>query len=113
MTLAIGYMVGSVPVAVLVARRNGVPDLRAERSYTIIVRTQVILGAITAGPGGAISFTVGTTPGKTYRVEYKDDLNTVPWTTLPPDRLAAGSSLTINDTIGANPQRFYRVLQLD
>ncbi len=28
MTLAIGYMVGSVPVAVLVARRNGVPDLR-------------------------------------------------------------------------------------
>jgi glycerol-3-phosphate acyltransferase PlsY len=27
-TLAIGYVVGSVPIAVLIARRNGVPDLR-------------------------------------------------------------------------------------
>ena len=92
---------------------NGAPSLRAERSYTVIVRTQVILGGITAGPGGAISFTIGTIPGKTYRVEYKDDLNTVPWTTLPPDQVATGSTLTINDTIGANPQRFYRVQQRD
>jgi hypothetical protein len=92
---------------------NGAPVLRAEHNYTIVVRTAILLGGITTDGNGMISFTVSTTPGKTYRVEYKDDLNAALWTPLPPDHVAAGASITINDTIGANPQRFYQVRQLD
>ena len=92
---------------------NGTPSLHTDRTFTVIVRAAVVLGGITAGPGGMISFTVLTQPGKTYRVEYKNALTDTMWIPLPPDHPALGTSLTINDTIGPQPQRFYRVVQLD
>jgi hypothetical protein len=92
---------------------SGTPVLRAERTFTAIVRAAVLLGGITAGPGGMISFNVLTTPGKTYRVEYKHALTDAMWIQLPPDHPAAGTSLTIEDTIGPQPQRFYRVVELE
>ena len=92
---------------------NGAPVLYTERTFTVVVRAAVLLGGITAGPGGMISFTVLTTPGKTYRVEYKNALTDTMWIPLPPDHPALGTSLTINDAIGPQPQRFYRVVQLD
>jgi len=92
---------------------NGIPVLRAERTFTVVVRAAVLLGGITAGPGGTISFKVLTTPGKTYRVEYKNALTDTMWIHLPPDHPANGTSLTINDTIGMMPQRFYQVVELE
>jgi hypothetical protein len=44
-----------------------------------------------------------------------DDLddNPVDWQPLGPDLPATGNTLTITDPIGARPQRFYRILQVD
>ena len=92
---------------------NGAPVLHDEQTFTVIVRTAVVLGEVTAGPGGMISFTILTKPGKTYRVEYKTALTDAMWIHLPPDHPAAGTSLTINDTIGPDPKRFYRVVELE
>lgn len=100
-------------VITLRATDNGTPVLTAERTFTVTVRAAVLLGGITAGPGGMISFNVLTTPGKTYRVEYKNALTDAVWIPLPPDHPAGGTSLTINDAIGMQPQRFYRVVELD
>ena len=72
----------------------------------------LITGGSVDVAGGNVSFTVGTTAGKTYRVEYKMNLNDTNWQPLGPDRLATGSSLTVTDVIGTNPQRFYRVIEL-
>lgn len=104
---------GTTNVIILRVTDNGPLNLSAARSFTVVVRTAILLSGITAGPGGTISFTVGTIPGKTYRVEYKNDLNDTMWTHLPPDHPAMSTSLTIMDTIGMQPQRFYRVVQLD
>jgi len=55
-----------------------------------------------------------TIHGKTYRVEYKNDLNDQQWAPLGGgDYLAAGSSLSILDPVGDIRQRFYRILQVD
>ena len=61
---------------------------------------------------GDLALTWRTISGKTYRLEYKNDLHEPQWSALG-DHPATGFSLTISDRIGATPQRFYRVRQLD
>lgn len=51
---------------------------------------------------------VGTTPGLTCQVEFKDDLADN-WTPLIPPFTASAASHTIIDSVAASPQRFYRV----
>ena len=65
--------------------------------------------------GNQISISFQTIPGKTYRVEYKDDLNAATWQRLTNQDYAAGpaTSLTVNDDMTGRSQRFYRIVQLD
>ena len=65
--------------------------------------------SISVAGGTQVSFTVSTISGRTYRAEYKDDLSQPSWIPLGSDRVATGSTLTIQENIGANPRRFYRV----
>ncbi len=58
---------------------------------------------------GSIQFQAAVIPGRTYRVEYKDDLNTSVWTQLGANRTATDPILTISDTTDS-PQRFYRLM---
>jgi hypothetical protein len=46
-------------------------------------------------------------------VEYKNDLHSALWQPLGAERTAVGTSLTIIDNIGLQPQRFYRITILD
>jgi hypothetical protein len=64
--------------------------------------------------GNQITIGFQTIPGKTYRVEYQDNLNAAVWQRLNnQDYVAAGARLVVQDNIGANPQRFYRIVQID
>ena len=65
-----------------------------------------------AGPGGQITFTIDTIPGRTYRAYYKDDLAAETWTQLARDFVAANETASLTDTL-ASAQRFYRVQQVD
>jgi hypothetical protein len=62
--------------------------------------------------GGIVSFSFATTAGRTYRVDYKNDLNAADWIPLGGNRPGTGASLIITDTLGASPQRFYRTALL-
>jgi regulation of enolase protein 1 (concanavalin A-like superfamily) len=62
--------------------------------------------------GSIVSFSFGTTPGQTYRVDYKNDLNEADWTPLGSSQVALGSSISVTDNISASPQRFYRAVLL-
>jgi len=64
-----------------------------------------------ANGGYAIRFV--TVPDKTYRVEFKSALEESNWQQLDADQVATGESLTVNDGLAANSQRFYRILVLD
>ncbi len=62
---------------------------------------------------GRVALSFQAIAGKTYRVEYKDALDDPVWTALGSDLTATTSALIITDNIGANSQRFYRVLVVD
>jgi hypothetical protein len=64
-------------------------------------------------PGGTVSLTVQTSPGHTYRVEYKDSLNAGSWTLLGAEQFANDSQMTFSDPAPSAIQRFYRVVQVN
>jgi hypothetical protein len=67
-----------------------------------------------------ISFNVGTVTlswsaiaGRTYRVDFKDDLGAATWTQLGASIPATGNALTVMDPVGSKARRFYRITRLD
>jgi len=51
-------------------------------------------------------------PGRTYRFQYKEKLSEGNWTTLGADYTAASASISMNESMGTNRHRFYRVLDI-
>jgi hypothetical protein len=91
---------------------NGTPSLSATNSFKLTVIPPLRVLSATLGTG-SVRVRWSSYPGKTYRVEYKNDLNAAAWTTLGPDAVAAGYSLSAFDTNPSPQQRFYRVAQLN
>jgi hypothetical protein len=107
---------GDYPITI-VATDNGTPPLSDTVTFTITLQTISKGGTtVTSGPkiagvwsaAGQTSFTIGTEPGATYRVWYKDDLSAAAWSQLGPDFVAANPTASITDTF-AGARRFYRV----
>lgn len=63
----------------------------------------------TVGGGGTFSFTWSTIPGRRYQAQFKTNLTQTVWLDLGAPVTATDVMTTLNDAIGANPQRFYRV----
>jgi hypothetical protein len=60
-----------------------------------------------------MSLTFYAQPGRYYRVQYTDDLSGGNWADLQPDVWAAAPVSTfLDDSIGAAPRRFYRMVLL-
>ncbi|MBA4148744.1 MAG: hypothetical protein H0X66_11575 [Verrucomicrobia bacterium] len=60
---------------------------------------------------GTAQLTVETFPRKIYRLQVKNNLSDANWTSASVDTLASGDSLSFNNSISTNQQRFYRILQ--
>jgi hypothetical protein len=93
------------------ATDNGVPPLSGTRSFVVTVVLPP--KAVISSTGGQISLGFGTLAGKNYQIQYKDSLGQADWLPLGSPIQADGDSLTVPDNLGANPQRFYRIVQLD
>jgi len=93
-------------------RDDATPPLDDSETITVVVYAAPRFTTFQRS-GNNVTFTFRTIPGRTYRVEYKNDLNAATWTQLGNDIPANGSSLTITDSITSAPQRFYRVRQVD
>jgi hypothetical protein len=61
---------------------------------------------------GMATLTLSAIPGGTYRVQYKDSLDSPIWHDLAPGISATSSTVTAMDSINGAAQRFYRVLLL-
>ncbi len=68
------------------------------------------IGAFVAQAGGTFAFQASAIPGRTYRVEFKDQLNAPTWTTLVTNLPATGSQIVVSGSLGTTTQRFYRVM---
>jgi hypothetical protein len=90
---------------------SGAPPLSASRSFTVTVRTPP-RASIAVDATGHVTLGFATQVGKTYRVEYNDNLNNANWLPLGAAIMASGVSLTVPDDIGGNSQRFYRIVSM-
>jgi hypothetical protein len=59
--------------------------------------------------GNQIVFTWNATAGQNYQVQYKTGVNETNWINLGAPITASGPTASSSDTIGSDPQRFYRV----
>ena len=71
--------------------------------------------SVTLAGNGSLALEFPTVNGKLYRVEYKNDLSDpqTPWLPLGGNRPGTGANLTVSDTLGPQPQRFYRLVLLN
>jgi len=71
--------------------------------------------AITIGitPAGGVFLWWTASPGRIYRVQYRDDLSTGAWNDLQNDLFATNSVCSATDAMGSIGQRFYRVVRMD
>ncbi len=67
-------------------------------------------GGFVQQTNGNIQFQATVLPGRTYQVEYKDDLNAPTWTQLGGYHTAVSPLLMISDALTNSPQRFYRLM---
>jgi hypothetical protein len=58
---------------------------------------------------GVLGFTISSIAGRSYVVEYADELAASGWTALGPAHPARGDFLAIELPLGGQPQRFYRI----
>ena len=87
------------------------PNWTPRRPNQIGVPPGPTLGSPRLLPDGNISFTIPAIPGRTYRVEFKDNLADLNWTSLALVR-AEGETIDITDPATNRPQRFYRAILL-
>ena len=62
--------------------------------------------------GGAITFSWATSPGVNYQVQYRTNLAQGTWQNLGSAFTATSATLSASNSMGPDPQRFYRVLIL-
>jgi hypothetical protein len=61
---------------------------------------------------GAVTVTVATVAGRTYRLEYKNELSDPMWIPIVPNQTASGLVTTFLDNAGGASQRFYQAVLL-
>jgi hypothetical protein len=94
------------------ATDNGAPQLSATRNFTVIVRLPPVASISNDGSGHAV-LGFGTIAGRTYRIKWKDNLDDAMWAQPGSNVTAVSETLTVQDNLGANPHRFYRLTQTD
>jgi hypothetical protein len=95
-------------------------SVEVSNAVDTVISLEAVLALITPTPeilspeisGENFTLTWNSLAGKTYRVQYKDNLEDTDWTDLLPDVVATGATASKSDAVG-NSQRFYRILALD
>ena len=97
----------------VLATDDGQPPMTGSGTFVARVFSRPQFSSVSQLPNGDLSLIFGTIPGKTYRVEGKDDLNDASWTPFDADAVATGYSLTVIARVANSSQRFYRILLVD
>jgi hypothetical protein len=95
-------------------------SVEVSNAVDTVISLEAVLSLITPPPQilspeiseDMFTLTWSALPGKTYRVQYKNDLDEVDWIDLLPDVTAESTTASKSDPIG-NSQRYYRVFAVD
>jgi hypothetical protein len=92
---------------------NGGVDISAPQVFKIEIKAappRITNLAIALGTD-SFSFAWNVATGKTYRVQYKNSLSDPDWIDLPTAPVVTGSTASITDILGANLERYYRIVE--
>ncbi|MGH9646267.1 MAG: hypothetical protein ACRD4E_05555, partial [Bryobacteraceae bacterium] len=86
-----------------------------QRFYRVIlvepVIPQPVITALMRPTNGIIAITWSSVAGRTYRLQYNDDLTTTNWNDLLPDvTTTASTASATTGFVGDLPHRFYRIM---
>lgn len=90
---------------------SGVPNLSASQTFTINVTASLNLRLALAVSGGIARLSWTAIPERTYRLEFKNDLNEPGWTLLTSVSVL-GTNAAFSATTSDSPSRFFRVTLL-
>jgi hypothetical protein len=62
--------------------------------------------------GNSLAFTWSAMVGRTYQLQFSTNLTRTNWVNLGTAMIATNSTVSASDTLGPDPQRFYRVVLL-
>ena len=102
---------GSSQSITVIVADDGTPSLSDNTAFTVTVAAPLLIQKVELVDTNVV-LTWTAIEGKTYRVEYKDNVNDSGWSNLPPDVTASAATALKEDSMAA-PQRFYRILSLD
>ncbi len=99
---------------------TGAYSVQVSNAVDLVVSIEAVLSLVTPPPqlfppeisGDTITLTWSALGGRTYRVQYKDELADPDWTNLSPDVTADGPTASKTDPF-VPTQRFYRIIALD
>jgi hypothetical protein len=91
------------------ATDTAAPSASGTRLLTVIVSPTLEASLTRVGSQVRISFP--TVLGRSYRVEYKQNLGDATWLLLAPAVTATGPTLSFLDNLGPGTARYYRVVQ--
>jgi uncharacterized repeat protein (TIGR01451 family) len=106
-----GPVTNSVNVATTTSEFN-LRDNVASASLSVLGTNSAPLFSSVTQMGGTLLFTLNITMGQQYQLQYKTALNQTNWNDLGSSMTATNTSMSISDIVGADPQRFYRVVLL-
>ena len=72
--------------------------------------TDLSITGIAVLPGGLVQLSWNAVSGQTYHVQFMNPIGSGLWSNLAGTILATSNSASATDTIGINPQSFYRVI---
>jgi hypothetical protein len=78
--------------------------------YTIPITVPAPVFQSVTAPGGAVTFTWSAVAGAVYQLQYCTDLAQGNWSNLVSAITATNAVMSSSDSIGPDPQRFYRLL---
>jgi hypothetical protein len=102
---------GAYPITLTGGADNNYEIVLVDGILTVTNTLQPFILSITANEGAA-AITWSSIAGRTYRVQYKNNLTDANWTDLSPDVTATGVTASKTDNVGTQPRRFYQVVLL-